>query len=182
MTNLKYALVLVAALLLGAIGCSGEPTTPTTIPIPTSMPGVPAITDFTPLPGLTKNTEVRDRYFEAVYLWKAPEGKTGAQWTSAAGEGFIQFSGSPVESFTQQDGIAIRFDTTDAFVPGMLVSYRLDKRAYQGEGKEEVSLASLVTRPGVYNIFLEAPEDTGDYVVRFFLNGILVENLLFEVK
>lgn len=166
--------LLATVALIALWGCQTKPSTqtPTPIPIPTPMPGVPTIADFTPVPGLTKNIQVRERYFKALYLWKVPEGRPFTQEDAA----------SPVESFTKEDKkIGMHIDTTDAFVPGMLVSYRVDKRAYKGEG-QEVSLTSLINKPGVYDVAFDAPKDSGGYVVRFFLNGILVENMTFEIK
>ncbi len=168
-------------LLIGFIGIlpvlaacgdgSAAPTTPTAVPIPTPIPGAPPITDFTPLAGLTKNTQVKERYFSAVHLWRAPVDRPYTAEDTA----------TPVESFTRQDAqIGLHLETTAAFVPGMLVSYRVDKRAYGGDG-EEASLASVVKEPGVFDVLLDAPEDKASYVVRFFLNGILVENLTFEI-
>lgn len=170
MKYLFFFLVATALVILSA--CKAQPSTPTPVLIPTPKPGVPPITDFTPQPGLSKNTQVRDRYFKAFYLWKVPEGRAYTKEDTA----------TPVETFTRQDSkIGMHVDALDTFVPGMIVSYRLDKRGPRGEG-QEVSLASLINKPGVYDFTLDTPKDTAGYVIRVFLNNILVENLTFEVK
>ncbi|MBI4298304.1 MAG: hypothetical protein HY666_00900 [Chloroflexi bacterium] len=165
-------LTVVAMALMTLWACQGKPTTPTSVPIPTPMQGVPTITDFTPEAGLTKNTQVRGRYFKDVFLWKVPEGRPYTQEDSL----------KPTETFTKEDKrIGLHIETLDAFVPGMVVTYRLDKRAFRGDGKE-VSLSSNIGKPGTYDILIDAPTDAAGYVVRFFLNGILVDNLTFELK
>lgn len=108
-----------------------------------------------------------------MYLWKVPAGRAPTDQDKA----------TPTESFSTGDSkLGMHFETTPAFIPGWKLTYRVDKRGPSGEGKEIVSLASLVTGPGTYDAMVDRPKDAGAYVIRVWLQDVLVHNLTFELK
>ncbi|MBI2918578.1 MAG: hypothetical protein HYY01_11385 [Chloroflexi bacterium] len=170
-TRAVLGLVAVSFLLgLALAACAGGKATPTSpAPPPTDSPAF----GTTPQPGLTKNEQALAKYFKALHLWTVPAGR----------EATAQDKSTPSESFTLNDAkLGLHIEATPDFVPGWKVTYRVDKRAFRGEGEEIVSLASLVTGPGVYDTTLDRPKDSGDYVIRVWLQDVLVQNLTFELK
>ncbi len=158
---------LLVSLLLVACGAKTTPTPP-----PAPATNSPAF-GTTPQAGLTKNEQALARYFKAMHLWKVPSGGAPTEQDRA----------TAAESFTMSDSkLGMHIEASPEFPPGWKLTYRVDKRGPGGDGKETVSLASLVTGPGTYDAMMDRPKDTGAYVIRVWLQDVLVHNLTFELK
>lgn len=158
--GLVLALTLLAA-------CQASPT-----PTPQSPPTFSPAWGTTPTTGMSANWQAYAKYFKDIHLWRVLTDRPPTREDMA----------TPTDVFTILDRkIGIFIETTPDFKPGWKLTYRLDRRAYQGEGTE-VSLASLVTGPGLYDATIDRPQDAGEYVVRVWVEDVLVANVTFEVR